>query len=94
MPRNVYAIRDRVAQDIVTMQMYSLLTFKTDQQAIRYFADSLLDPKSFLAQHPSDYDLVLCGRVEDDGALKQMSTPEVIITGDALVSAQTPKLET
>lgn len=92
--RNIYAIRDRLAKDLVGIQMYLLLIFRTDQQAVRYFADAILDEKSILNKHPDDYELIICGAVEDDGTLIQNlnAVPRIVITGSALLAAQTPHL--
>lgn len=88
--KKIYAIRDRVANDLVTMQMYSLMTFHNDQSATRYFADAILDPKSILNKHPADYELIVCGHVNQDGHIEQegWDAPEIVITGSALIAAQ------
>lgn len=86
--KTLYAIRDRVAEELVSLQMYNLFAFKTDQQAARYFADAVLDTKSILNKHPSDYELIACGVVKDDGTIIAPNQPEVIITGDALLAAR------
>lgn len=92
--RNIYAIRDRVAQDLAGLQIYMLLVFLTDAQAVRYFGDAITDPQSILARHPADYELILCGSVSTDGHLvsHEVGHPKVIITGDTLVTAMEPKL--
>lgn len=84
----IYAIRDRLAQDLVGMQMYTLFVFRTDQQAVRYFADSILDDKSVLAKHPADYELVHLGTIAEDGTITS-ERPRIVITGDALIAATT-----
>lgn len=92
--KTIYAIRDRVANDLVGNQMYTLFVFRTDPQAVRYFADAILDASSVLAKHTGDYELLALGTLADDGTLRAQNTPKLIITGDALVAAQTPKLVT
>lgn len=90
--RNIYAIRDRIAKDYVGNQMYVLFVFRTDQQAVRYFADAILDEKSMLSKHTADYELVRLGHIEEDNLSEPLLTAEpeytIIITGDALVAAQ------
>lgn len=91
--KHIYAIRDRIANDLAGY--YPLVVFRTDQQAVRYFADSLQQERSALAAHPADYELIKCGSIDDDGQLHQLERPVVIITGDALIAATTehePKL--
>lgn len=85
--RTVYAIRDRIANDLVGY--YPLATFRTDQQAIRYFADSIAMEKSALGQHPNDYELLAIGTVQDEGELQGFGTPRIIITGSAIVTMMT-----
>lgn len=94
--KTIYAIRDRVANELVGMSMYMLFVFRTDQQAVRYFADAINDETSMLHKHPSDYELVGLGildRINDADEYIRAGIPtQVIITGDALVAAQEPKL--
>lgn len=85
--KHIYAIRDRIANDLAGY--YPLVVFRTDAQAVRYFADSLAQEKGALAMHPSDYELILCGSIDDDGTIQQLQTPRVVITGDALIAATT-----
>lgn len=82
--RTIYAIRDRVANDLVGY--YPLTTFRTDAQAVRYFADSIAMEKSALGAHPNDYELIACGEVDDDGEIIGFNTPKIIITGTAIVA--------
>lgn len=85
--KTLYAIRDRVGEDLISMQMYSVFVFKTDQQAARYFADAILSDKSILNQHPSDYELIKCGEISDTGEISGYETgPQIVITGDALIA--------
>lgn len=91
MNKGIYAIRDRVAQDLVGMRMYLLMIFRTPQEAARYFADAINDTTSILNKHPGDYELVTLGTISEGGQI----TPEpttIIITGDALVATQQPSL--
>lgn len=89
--KTIYAIRDRIANDLIGNQMYLLMTFKTDQQAARYFADAILDEKSILNKHPADYELIKVAIISDNGDVGSleginMPSPEIITTGDAIVA--------
>lgn len=86
----IYAIRDRIAETLVGMRMYTLLNFKTDQEAARYFADAINDKTSILNKHPADYELIKCGAVEDNGNIIPFTdgSAHLIITGDAVVALQ------
>lgn len=90
--KQIYAIRDRIAKDLVGMQMYILLVFRTDQQAARYFADAVNDKTSMLNKHPGDYELVKLGYLEHDNLSEPLINAAneytVIITGDAVVALQ------
>lgn len=86
--KHIYAIRDRVANDLAGY--YPLVVFRTDAQAIRYFGDSAVTEKSALGAHLSDYELVLLGELADDGHIRSIE-PTIVITGDALKTALTPR---
>lgn len=95
--KQIYAIRDRIALDLAGNQMYALFLFRTDQQAVRYFADAILDTSSVLAKHPADYELIHCGAISDIGQLvmnedTERGGPRIVITGDALMATQKPQL--
>lgn len=79
----IYAIRDRVANDLAGY--FPLVCMRTDAQAVRYFGDSIASEKSAMAAHPQDYELVKLGTITDDGRINSHD-PEIIITGTALVS--------
>lgn len=92
MKKKIYAIRDRIANELVGMSMYLLFAFRTDQQAIRYFADAIFDPKSVLNKHPADYELVELAELHETMAGEVIVSDEghrVVITGDALLAATT-----
>lgn len=86
--RHVYAIRDRVANDLVGY--YPLTVFRTDSQAVRYFGDSIAQEKSALGAHPHDYELLKLAHINDDGKITALDNPQIIITGTALVAAAAP----
>lgn len=86
--KNLYAIRDRIAEELVGRAMYLLLCFRTDQEAARYFADAINDETSILHKHPSDYELLKLGTVNEHGYIKPHAEPSIVITGDALVALQ------
>lgn len=86
--KNIYAIFDRIAQEIVGLRMYALMCFRTNQEAVRYFADAINDETSMLNKHPADYSLILVGELNDSGNIKALHNPELIITGDSIISLQ------
>lgn len=101
MSKNLYAIRDIVARDLLTLQCYQLLTFNSDQQAARYFADGVNDTSSIINRHPADYELVHVGTVDHLGNITPNGLaetdeqgnkrfvplePRVICRGDALLT--------
>lgn len=91
--KTIYAIRDRIANDLAGY--FPLVCMRTDAQAVRYFSDSAqMGEKSAIAQHPGDYELIACGRIEDDGTITAWDNPKVIITGTALLATQTEHQET
>jgi hypothetical protein len=73
----IYGIRDKVAESI-GQQVW---LFKADAAAIRFFHDVLSDAKSYPANHPDDYELVVCGVIGDDGVITTDGCPSVIFTG-------------
>ena len=88
--RRLYAIRDRLAEEVISMQMYALMAFRTDEQAARYFADAVNDTTSMLAKHPADYELIFVGKLQDNGTIIPETEPRIMITGDALLAVQQP----
>lgn len=90
--KGIYAIRDRIACDLLAMHMYVLMVFRTDQQAARYFADAINDTTSILNKHPADYELIKLGDLTNDGVIVVLLHEQIIITGDALVAIQQPAL--
>lgn len=90
--RRIYAIRDNVAGEITGMRMYTLMTFRTDQEAARYFADAVNDTSSILNKHPEDYELILCGDLDDGGTITALQTPTFIVAGNTILATQQPAL--
>ena len=74
---SVYGIRDKVAESI-GQQVW---LFKADAAAIRFFHDVLSDSKSYPANHPDDYELVVLGVLSDDGVISTEGCPAVIFSG-------------
>jgi len=74
---SVYGIRDKVAESI-GQQVW---LFKADAAAIRFFHDVLSDAKSYPANHPDDYELVVLGFLSDDGVISTEGCPAVIFSG-------------
>lgn len=89
--KTVYAIRDRIANDLVGY--YPLVVFRTDQQAIRYFADSIVQEKSALGAHPNDYELINIADIDDTGNITSDHGPSIVITGTAIMTMMTEHKE-
>lgn len=82
----IYAVWDRKAEDFVGGQ-YSLMMFKHDAPAVRFFGDMCVDPKSVMGQHPEDFDLVV---FEADLSESSMS---VVISAEKVLAARAPQQE-
>lgn len=90
--KRIYAINDRVAKELVGMRMYLLMVFRTDHEAVRYFADAINDTTSILNKHPGDYELVWLGYITPEDIIHGNETQQLIITGDTLLAVQQPAL--
>ena len=88
--KNIFAIRDRIADELVGLRMYTLMCFRTNEEAARYFADAVNDTTSILHKHPGDYELVRLGEVNDHGYIRPLQDPQLIVTGDTLLALQQP----
>lgn len=86
--KKLFAIFDRIAQEIVGRQMYAVMTFRTNEEAARYFADAINDETSVLHQHPSDYSLIFIGEISPSGNITAKHNAEIVVTGDALIALQ------
>lgn len=85
----IYAIRDRIADELVGMHMYLLMCFRTHEQAARYFADAINDTTSILNKHPADYELIQVGELDrDTGNIRQLTPIQLIVTGDTVLALQ------
>lgn len=82
MPRLITIIRDNVAQDLAG----PITIVRHEAQAIRFFSDIAVDPQTMIYRHPTDYDLIQIGVLEDD--LTLTPTQRTIITGAAWKAAQ------
>lgn len=91
--RYIYSIRDKAAEDLVGSMMYILFVFKTDAQAIRYFADAMADEQSILGKHPEDYQLIKMGEIADDNEIKGYEAPHrrIVMEGASLAAALSAK---
>lgn len=96
--KKLYAIRDRLANELVGLRMYTVMCFRTNEEATRYFADAINDPTSILNKHPADYELLHLGLINDNGYLGGVDgvptkqDPVIIVTGDTVLALQTPSL--
>lgn len=85
--RHIYAINDRIANELVGLRMYILMCFRTDAEAARYFADAVNDTTSILNKHPQDYELLKLGHLDANDELTKTDRT-LIITGDQLIALQ------
>lgn len=84
--RELYAILDTVANAIVG----SIFIHRADAAAIRMFGDIASRTDTLVGMHPRDFHLVTLGRLTDDNEI--IAAPRLILTGDAWLAAQTPRL--
>lgn len=84
--REIYAILDTVANALVG----TIFIHRVDAAAIRMFGDIASRNDTIVGMHPRDFHLVTLGRLTDDNQI--IAAPRVILTGDAWVAAQTPRL--
>lgn len=89
MPRQIYAIYDNVAEEIIG----GLHLHPHQAPAIRMFGDIAKLPNSQIGMHPQDFDLLLLGTLLDDNSIEPSKRVVPIITGEAWSAAQQPKPE-
>lgn len=89
MPRQIYAIYDNVAEQIIG----GLHLHPHQAPAIRMFGDVANLPNSQIALHPADFDLLLLGTLLDDNTIEASKRSIPIITGAAWSAAQQPRTE-
>lgn len=88
MINGIYAVYDNVAKEIVG----GLHLHKHQAAAIRMFADAASDPKTMLAQHPQDYDLVQLGTLGENNEIEPRYTN--VLKGAVWHAANHPTDET
>lgn len=86
MPRQIYAVYDNVAEEIVG----GLHLHPHQAPAIRMFSDVAKLPNSQIGLHPADFDLLLLGTLLDDNTIESAKKNIPIITGAAWLAAQQP----
>lgn len=75
--KRIYAIRDNVAE-----AFGPLMTFPHDAPAIRAFSDVAADPNTQVGRHPSDFELVELGILDDQAGEVVAQVPaRTVITG-------------
>lgn len=85
--KTLYSIRDKRVNELVGNQMYIAFCFRHDAQAVRYFADAVLDKSSILNKHPDDYELVKLATIDEEGNITDANVIP-LITGTALLASQ------
>lgn len=88
--KRLYAILDRIANELVALRMYQVMSFRTDPEATRYFADAINDETSILHKHPDDYALLYLGEITDTGAINS-TQPQIIVTGGQIAALAEPR---
>lgn len=84
MLKRIYAIYDNVAEAIIG----GLHLHSNAAPAIRMFGDVALMPNSSVQLHPSDFDLIQLGTIQEDGTITE-STRTLVLTGATWAAAQT-----
>lgn len=87
MQKQIYAIYDNVAQDIIG----GLHLHSHAAPAIRMYGDVAALPNSQIGLHPADFDLILLGILNDDQTITPVK--EIALSGSQWQAAQQPKLE-
>lgn len=83
--RNIYAIVDLIAQDILG----GLHLAMHDAVAVRLFSDVAQMQGSLIEKHPEDFSLVRLGHiVSDNGDIRLFDEPETVLTGKAWAAAR------
>lgn len=86
--KNIYAIWDNKAEEFIGRAMYTLMVFRTDQEATRYFMDAINDETSILHKHPEDYELQALGTIDDTGKITAHNPYLTIVHGNTVVAIQ------
>lgn len=87
MRTGIYAIYDNLAKAILG----GLHLYKHDAAAIRFFSDIATTANTQINKHPSDFDLVRLGFLENEVELTPLH--EVILTGANWLAAQQKQQE-
>lgn len=87
MQKIIVAIVDTLTQDIVgPLQMYP-----HPAPAVRMFGDVIMMQGSQVGAHPKDYELRCLGTIDNECKIAPWDGPDVLITAEAWVAAQTKK---
>ena len=82
--KNIYAVRDTVANSISS----GLIMEPLDAPAIRAFYDALSQEGSALNKHPADFDLLLLGCIDIETGDIVTAGTKIIATGSGWLSSQ------
>lgn len=86
--KNIYCLYDTVARMIAG----PLILERHEAPVIRMFHDLLKDPKASPSQHPSDYNVICLGSLDDDGdgypLIYPVTSHTVVATGASWLAAQ------
>lgn len=87
--QRLYQVRDNKAE----RTFGPILAAYADAAAIRIFSDAMRDPKTTLAQHPEDFDLLYLGEQDEQTGTILGITPTPVLTGEmfATISGASPR---
>jgi len=80
--KNLYAIVDRVAEDIIG----GVHLYAHDAPAVRMFSDLHAADGTSIKKHPTDFDLVCLGTMDEKGGIT--AEFRVVLTGAACAAAR------
>lgn len=84
MTKNLYAVRDIVAQTLIG----GIIMEPADPPAIRAFYDALRTKGSLLAEHPGDFNLLHLGNIDLDTGTIFYTNVTVVATGTGWLEGQ------
>lgn len=84
MTKGIYAVRDRVAQEIVGQ----ILLFPHDAVAVRFFQELAEDQNTAIHRHLRDHDLIKCGTYDTQECSVEgmLGGYTVILSGEAVAA--------
>ncbi|AXL14461.1 nonstructural protein [Microviridae sp.] len=83
----LYVFFDKLAGCVVG---HGVHLFKHDAAAIRFFGDVASDPKTSIAKHVKDYQLLFVGAMDEQGSIElpESGLPQLILDGEKWLLSQ------